>query len=507
MPAFARQSPDTRTHIPSRDRRVPTTPQVRRELATRVSQSGPSDLQRKPHCACGGGCPRCQAAASSTLRIGGPHDEHEQEADRVAERVMQAADADVQRLPAGPIIQPVSASEGNGASAPPIVHEALSSQGQALDSTTRDFFEPRFHQDFSDVRVHVDTVAAESARAVSATAFTVGRDVVFDSGKYQPHSTAGRELLAHELTHVVQQSRGGSRTLSRKEREPGSCDPGNLGTLGPMFRKPEADVKKLGLKEEHLHGGPAASKEDFVLYCPHRASVSLKKLVPCTTVYFIGSGKVRGKSEVWAQQEGETDMFWGFIKTDKYQDALPKECGGKDSGPGDGKPKAGNGKAGNGKAASKPEPTEYYTFSIHAQRPEDEGTTMGHAWVSVEDYQGNRIARGFYPRCTDCSNFVLCSTEESMKIIAGDWVSGKVCDDHLAVSKSTLIRFISVSEFESGKERLLLADPILYSLWKYNCVDFVRTMAETFGVEIPDFPGIDEPKELADWIDGELHKK
>jgi Domain of unknown function (DUF4157) len=93
---------------------------------------------------------------------------------------------------------------------PPIVHEVLSSCGQSLDAGTRAIMEPHFGHDFSQVQVHADTRAAESARAVNALAYTVGRDVVFGEGRYEPETSEGKRLLAHELTHVVQQSRGGS---------------------------------------------------------------------------------------------------------------------------------------------------------------------------------------------------------------------------------------------------------------------------------------------------------
>ncbi|GAC1342006.1 MAG: hypothetical protein NVSMB27_00330 [Ktedonobacteraceae bacterium] len=89
---------------------------------------------------------------------------------------------------------------------PPVVHDVLSSPGQALDATTRAFMEPRFGHDFSEVRVHTDAQAAESARSVNALAYTVGQDVVFGQGHYVPQTSEGRQLLAHELTHVVQQS-------------------------------------------------------------------------------------------------------------------------------------------------------------------------------------------------------------------------------------------------------------------------------------------------------------
>ena len=89
---------------------------------------------------------------------------------------------------------------------PPIVHEVLRSRGRPLDLATRAFMEPRFGHNFGNVRVHTDARAAESTRAVNALAYTVGQDVVFREGHYAPETTVGKELLAHELTHAVQQS-------------------------------------------------------------------------------------------------------------------------------------------------------------------------------------------------------------------------------------------------------------------------------------------------------------
>lgn len=92
--------------------------------------------------------------------------------------------------------------------APSLVREVMNSPGQPLDSETRSLMEPRFGYDFSGVRVHSDGAAAESARAVSANAYTAGNHVAFAPGRYAPESTSGRQLIAHELTHVVQQSSG-----------------------------------------------------------------------------------------------------------------------------------------------------------------------------------------------------------------------------------------------------------------------------------------------------------
>ena len=105
----------------------------------------------------------------------------------------------------GQTLQRLAINQGEAADMPPIVHEVLRSSGQPLDAHTRSFLEPRFAHDFSRVRVHTDTQAAESARALSAQAYTVGRDVVFGSNQYAPRTREGERLLIHELTHVVQQ--------------------------------------------------------------------------------------------------------------------------------------------------------------------------------------------------------------------------------------------------------------------------------------------------------------
>jgi len=89
--------------------------------------------------------------------------------------------------------------------APQIVHDVLRSPAQPLDSVTRTFFERRLGRDFTGVRVHTDSKAAESAQSISAQAYTFVKDIVFDTGKYEPTSDLGRRLLTHELVHVVQQ--------------------------------------------------------------------------------------------------------------------------------------------------------------------------------------------------------------------------------------------------------------------------------------------------------------
>ncbi|WP_196240329.1 DUF4157 domain-containing protein [Dyella choica] len=103
-------------------------------------------------------------------------------------------------------LQRRSAGAAAAPAVPPIVHDVLHSPGRPLDATTRAFMEPRFGQDFSQVRVHSDAEAQASAHAVSAHAYTVGNHIVFGGGQYAPERPTGQRLLAHELAHVVQQS-------------------------------------------------------------------------------------------------------------------------------------------------------------------------------------------------------------------------------------------------------------------------------------------------------------
>jgi hypothetical protein len=102
------------------------------------------------------------------------------------------------------------------AEAPSTVHEGISSNGEPLDDGTRSFMENRFGYDFGSVKIHTNTIAAKSAQSINALAYTSGNSIVFNQGQYSPETTQGKKLLAHELTHVVQQSSGDKR-VSRQE--------------------------------------------------------------------------------------------------------------------------------------------------------------------------------------------------------------------------------------------------------------------------------------------------
>jgi len=129
------------------------------------------------------------------LAINKPGDEYEQEADRVADQVM--------RMP-----EPRSQSARDCSEGRPRCQtepHRIQGKGNNMPSTQRDFFEPRFGADFSGVRLHTDNRSAEMADNLGAKAFTVGNDIVFGSGMYRPESSDGKHLMAHELTHTIQQ--------------------------------------------------------------------------------------------------------------------------------------------------------------------------------------------------------------------------------------------------------------------------------------------------------------
>jgi hypothetical protein len=108
------------------------------------------------------------------------------------------------------VLQRTPAGHRELSTLPPIVHQVLGSPGRPLDPATRASVEPRLGHDFGRVRVHADARAGESARAVGARAYTVGRDVVFAPGQYAPGTDRGQRLLEHELAHVAQQGMGGA---------------------------------------------------------------------------------------------------------------------------------------------------------------------------------------------------------------------------------------------------------------------------------------------------------
>lgn len=143
------------------------------------------------------------------LTVNTPGDMFEQEADRIADQVMRF-----------PETRPQSASACNGGCSQhevtqPMAHELIQSPGNRVDSATRAFFEPRFNHDFSKVRVHTGGDAIQMSESIGAAAFTYGNDIYFNNGQYKPESRIGKHILAHELTHTLQQKNSVQKKVQR----------------------------------------------------------------------------------------------------------------------------------------------------------------------------------------------------------------------------------------------------------------------------------------------------
>lgn len=197
----------------------------------RRSQGLPLSLVQRSSCACGGSCPRCQAGASSSLRVSEPDDALEREADQVADKVMRSPSSPIEQSESEvrPAVRRKPIGDTDAAVAGTPVASGLQSPGKPLDTSTRDFMESRFGHDFAEVRVHDGAEAAQSAEGINARAYTVGADIVFGAHEYTPQSQSGRQLLAHELTHVVQQQAAPEPMVNRLVRRANvSCEADGL---------------------------------------------------------------------------------------------------------------------------------------------------------------------------------------------------------------------------------------------------------------------------------------
>lgn len=222
-----------------------------------VSNSKHAGMLLQRRCACGsptssltGECAECKSKKrlQTKLTVGASNDPLEQEADRVADQVMAApTHSSVSGAP--PRIQRYARQTTEGTdTAPASVDRVLSSFGRPLEPTLQQDMEQRFGHDFSRVRVHSGAAAEQSARDVKANAYTVGHNVVFDVGRFEPGTHEGRRLIAHELSHVVQQTGAegiragqgnGKRGLSPISTEAGDLWTSRVSEPGRLQRKPK----------------------------------------------------------------------------------------------------------------------------------------------------------------------------------------------------------------------------------------------------------------------------
>ena len=188
------------------------------------------------------------------LTIGQPNDKYEKEAYRVAYEVMRMPEPQIQRQIEEEEEEELLQAKSDG-QIPQVTSglesriNALQGGGLPLSKETRNFFEPRFGQDFSNVKIHTGSNANQLARSINARAFTKGNDVVFGGGEYSPESSSGKKLLGHELTHVVQQDSASINNHMPIQR---------TDIRSPVF---EETVTQVSTIEASIHGRPLGGRE------------------------------------------------------------------------------------------------------------------------------------------------------------------------------------------------------------------------------------------------------
>ncbi len=207
-----------------------------------------AQLQRK--CVCGTHtsgelCERCAHARQPLQRqlvIGRTNDPLETEADRIADRVLDNAGVTTNRLLL-PSHVTAMASQGSMHMLARSVEHTLAAAGTALPSALRRDMQQQFGHDFSQVRLHTDPAAARSAHELRAHAYTVGPHIVFGAGRFMPHTPGGRHLLAHELTHVLQQGAGSGVAVQRQPSNDAGLDaPASPSTDAGAVAAPAGDA-------------------------------------------------------------------------------------------------------------------------------------------------------------------------------------------------------------------------------------------------------------------------
>ncbi|WP_386069614.1 DUF4157 domain-containing protein [Tahibacter sp. UC22_41] len=222
--------------------------------ATTATAKPAARLPLRRTCACGthtplgGECAGCRKKkVQAKFAVGAANDAFEREADAVADRVMGDA-APGSTSPAPVAVQRAADRATDGADAPASVDAVLAHGGAPLDSMLRADMEARFGHDFSHVRTHTDAAAERSAQEIDAAAYTAGHHVVFGRGRYAPSTTGGRRLIAHELTHVLQQTPSPGAGVVRRK---GVTFGGFFGNLFRFWRYgPDALQEYLGVLDK-----------------------------------------------------------------------------------------------------------------------------------------------------------------------------------------------------------------------------------------------------------------
>lgn len=285
------------------------------------------------------------------LRVSSPEDAQEREADNIAARALAQPEATLQRKAAAgeeedeqkkkkhpkehdkekeeDLQRKAVGDEAIVTNAATAALGARRGGGQPLPSGERDFFEPRLRADLGRVRIHADTEAARLAASLSARAFTVGTDVFFGRGEYQPGLPSGRRLLAHELAHVLQQSgrtaahtRRGTGKDGRGQTPTGTTTAPTIGqsTVAPMIMRTVIFSSTIDIRYRSLR-----SRNFSITKSSIRVTADAGYSNPAT----CGSGgydiELKQKGMLWDSSEGtrhypngvSTTQTWSDLATDK----------------------------------------------------------------------------------------------------------------------------------------------------------------------------------------------
>jgi len=276
---------------------------------------------------------RTPSSIQAKLQVGSTEDPLEKEADRTASTVMRMPEPVEEPETSGKDDEEVvrRSADGGGPTveAGPHTESVLAGRrghGSALDAGTRGFMESRFRHDFSSVRVHDSAEAGAAARELEARAFTQGNDIYFASGEYQPGTSEGRHLIAHELAHVVQQSSAVGRAPIRRQdqTEPGagtdsSSDapvlenpteylPSNAERIGRIEKAPTkgkvGTIHLPALKVPTVSGVPKGASTNSL--APGKPGEGKNPIVAGAPYEFLG-GTERGNTtarQLWLREAG-----------------------------------------------------------------------------------------------------------------------------------------------------------------------------------------------------------
>lgn len=290
------------------------------------------------------------ARIQAKLAISQPGDVEEQEANRLSEAIA-ASD-----IPSNSI-QRKCAACATGATCPNCVQEekllqrkadhsgmatapvldslpqSSAAPARALDAPTQSLMESHFGQDFSQVRIHTGASADQSAKSINALAYTVGTDVVFQEGQYAPETAAGKKILAHELTHVVQQKRGtAQREIQRKTAQERIDDHTSWANLDEAALGRELAALLPGKKDEVqivLEAVGSTDRDDVAYFIVQDSSDEALKSSGTDFIVYLRGQLIGG----WTTDEdyrliGRLDQLKGGISGVEQSATAPTQLGG-----------------------------------------------------------------------------------------------------------------------------------------------------------------------------------